>query len=86
MGKSWVRAWPSKWFIAIKGFLDAKDIALAVVKPTNNPPNKPGPAVAAIASILSIDKLALFIASLKELSFLYVILLLIQEQLLQYSA
>ena len=48
----------------MKGFLDAKDIALAVVKPTNNPPNKPGPAVAAIASIWSIDRDALFKASL----------------------
>ena len=40
------------------------DHCSAVVKPTNKPPNRPGPAVAAITSTWLIDKLALFIASL----------------------
>ena len=42
------------WLIDIKGFPIAMAIAFAVVFPTNNEDASPGPAVAPIASMLSI--------------------------------
>ena len=47
-----LRAWPSRWFTATKGFFNDPAIAFPAFKPTVKQTIKPGPAVAAIPFIL----------------------------------
>src|SRR5262245_57286079 len=48
-----VKAWASRWLIAISGLPLTSAIALAVVRPTMTPPIRPGPAAAATPSMAS---------------------------------
>ena len=47
-----LRAWPSKWLIATNGLFENAAIDLPMLSPTVKHTIKPGPAVAAIPSIL----------------------------------
>ena len=49
-----LKAWPSKWFTAIKVLLSDAAIAFAMLNPTVKHTINPGPAVAAIPSTSSI--------------------------------
>ena len=52
VSKPGLNAWPSKWFMPIKGFFEKVAIDFPILRPIVKHTIKPGPAVAAIPSIL----------------------------------